>query len=51
MKTKAATHYAKYRTLYEEAIKEYVCSHCIDMTEGGRFSKSPADCAVLRFVP
>ena len=51
MKKDAQDHYIKYRSLYEEAIKEHVCSHCIDMTGSGRCSKSPKECAVLRFVP
>ena len=51
MNKTAQEHYAKYSSLYEKAVKEYVCSRCIDMTEDGFCSKDPKDCAILRYMP
>ncbi|MBI3316314.1 MAG: hypothetical protein HYZ87_05000 [Candidatus Omnitrophica bacterium] len=47
----AEIHYLKYRPLYEEAIKTFVCEHCIDHgADGVCHSKDPQSCAVFRYL-
>ncbi len=37
---------------YEQAVKQYVCSRCIDFGEDGAcHSSDPEGCAVFRFLP
>lgn len=39
-------------TVYEEAIRNYVCSRCIDLGEDGLcHSKDAQGCAIFRFLP
>jgi len=51
MKQNSLDHYTKYRSLYEEAIRERVCARCIDMTDDEFCSKNPKDCSILRYLP
>lgn len=41
-----------YRDIYEEALRRYVCSRCIDFGEDGLcHGPDPAGCAIFRFLP
>ena len=40
------------RSLYEEAIRRQVCSHCIDLgAEGTCHTQDPEGCAIFRHLP
>jgi hypothetical protein len=49
---KATDKFLQDRALYEEAVRQHVCLHCIDFGEDGVcHSLDPKGCAIFRYLP